>query len=129
MTPAEFASRMVGVPWVKWRADFDAVDCFGCVVLYFREVLGIDLGDVPHTDIASGFTQAKGWQECEAQAGATCFMAWRDGSPTHCGLLLDAQRVLHAEGSEEHPGSVRVTRISAMERVYGTLKFYRYAPC
>lgn len=130
MTHTEFAARAVGIPWVKWRSDFDGVDCFGLIVLYFREVLGIDLGDVPQTDIASGFSRARGWIECDAQAGATCFMAWHDGAPTHCGLMLDSQRVLHAEGSEAHPGSVRVTRISAMRRVYGDdIRFYRYEPC
>lgn len=129
MTPDEFITRAVGLPWVKWHSDWGAVDCFGLIVLWFREVLGIDLGTVPKTDIAEGFSLAAGWVECEAEAGATCFMAWRDGAPTHCGVLLDGGRVLHAEGSEEKPGSVRVTRLSVMRKVYGSLKFYRYAPC
>lgn len=129
MTPAEFAARAVGVPWVKWRADWEAQDCYGLIVLFFREVHGIDLGSVPQTDIASGFAEAQGWIECGPEAGATCWMAWRDGAPTHCGVLLDAQRVLHSEGSEDHPGSVRVSRLSVIQRVYGTIKFYKYAPC
>lgn len=129
MTPAEFALRAVGMPWRKWQASWECSDCFGLIVLYFREVLGVDLGPVPQTDIADGFDKARGWHECEPQAGATCFMAWRDGAPTHCGVLLDAQRVLHSEGSDERAGSVRITRVAAMERVYGTIKFYRYAPC
>lgn len=129
MTPAEFASRAVGVPWVKWQCSWEAMDCFGLIVLYFCEVLEVDLGPVPHTDIAAGFTQATGWQECDPRAGATCFMAWRDGAPTHCGVLLRGGQVLHSEGSEERPGSVRVTRLAAMVRLYGELKFYRYKRC
>lgn len=132
MTPREFAARAMaapGIPWRKWHASWEACDCFGLIVLYFREVLGIDLGDVPQTDISTGFTAARGWEECSPEAGATCFMAWRDGSPTHCGVLLDGQRVLHAEGSEEISGSVRVTRLAALQRVYGELRFYRYTPC
>lgn len=130
MTPQEFAARMVGVRWRKWAASFDAADCYGLIVLYFREVLGLELGEVPHTDIGAGFTAARGWVQCEAQAGATCFMAWREGAPTHCGILLDATRVLHAEGSEDIPGSVRVTRLAALRRVYGEdVRFYRYQPC
>lgn len=128
MTPVEFAGRMVGKPWKKWRASWEAADCFGLIVLYFREVLGIELGEVPHTDIAAGFTQARGWQECAPEGGATCWMAWHDGAPTHCGILLDAQRVLHSEGSDDYPGSVRVSRLSAVQRIYGTVKFYRYEP-
>lgn len=130
MTPTEFASRMIGVPWRKWHASWEAVDCYGIVVLYFREVLGIDLGEVPQTDIVAGFTAARGWVQCEPAAGATCFMAWRDGSPTHCGILLDAARVLHAEGSETVPGSVRITRLAALRRIYGDdVRFYRYTAC
>lgn len=132
MTPAAFAQRAMalpGIPWRKWHASWEACDCFGLIVLYFREVLGVDLGPVPQTDIASGFAQACGWIECGPQAGATCWMAWHDGAPTHCGVLLDARRVLHCEGSNDHPGSVRVSRLSAVERVYGALRFYRYEPC
>lgn len=132
MTPLEFAARAMaapGIPWRKWHASWQAADCFGLIVLYFREVLGVDLGPVPQTDIASGFACAAGWVECGPAAGATCWMAWRDGAPTHCGVLLDAQRVLHSEGSDDHPGSVRVSRLSAVARVYGDIKFYRYEPC
>jgi len=114
---------------VKWRADWEAQDCFGLIVLFFREVHGVDLGPVPQTDIASGFAEAQGWVECGPETGATCWMAWRDGAPTHCGVLLDAQRVLHSEGNEEHPGSVRVSRLSVIQRVYGEIRYYRYAPC
>ena len=129
MSPAEFADRAVGKPWRKWCASWEAMDCFGLIVLYFREVLGIELGEVPQTDIAAGFDQAQGWEECDPQAGATCFMAWRDGAPTHCGVLLDQRTVIHAEGSEEHPGSVRVSRLAALVRIYGELRFYRYSEC
>lgn len=129
MTPAQFAARAVGKPWRKWRADWLAMDCYGLIVLYFREVLGIDLGDVPQTDIAAGFAEAEGWQQCGPEAGATCWMAWHDGAPTHCGVLLDSRRVLHSEGSEERPGSVRVSRLSAVAVIYGEIRFYRYSPC
>jgi hypothetical protein len=56
-------------------------------------------------------------------------MAWRDGAPTHCGVLLTAGSVLHSEGSDEAPGSVRVSRLAAVRRMYGEIRFYRYAPC
>ncbi|URI08775.1 NlpC/P60 family protein [Aquincola tertiaricarbonis] len=129
LSPDEFVRRIVGTPWCRWRADWEAVDCYGLIVLWHREVLSLDLGPVPQCDIAEGFASATGWTECELQAGATCFMAWREGAPTHCGVVLDGARVLHAEGSVDHPGNVRVSRLSAVERVYGALRFYRYAAC
>ncbi|WP_343639037.1 NlpC/P60 family protein [Roseateles sp.] len=129
MTPAEFVNRAVGVPWVKWRSDWRGMDCFGCVVLWFREVLGVEVGPVPEMDIEAGFHSLPQWRECDPEAGATVWMAWRDGAPTHCGVLLDARRVLHAEGGEGKPGSVRISRLSALQRVYGEAKFYRYSTC
>lgn len=130
MTPDEFVRRAVGVPWERWRSDWQAMDCFGCIVLYFREVLGVDLGPVPQTDIATGFDAAPGWQQCEAEAGATCFMAWRAGAPTHCGVILAGDMLLHAEGSIERGGSVKVTRLAVMRRLNPDIRFYRYAaPC
>ncbi|CAN5718317.1 hypothetical protein BH10PSE18_BH10PSE18_08410 [soil metagenome] len=128
LTPEEFVSRAVGIPWVRWRSDWTAVDCFGVVTLYYRTVLGIELGPVPGTDIAQGFHASQGWSECSAEPGATCFMAWDDGAPTHCGVLLTTTDVLHADGSVEHPGSVRVTRLRAMQQIHQDIRFYRYAP-
>lgn len=130
MTPAEFVARAVGVPWVRWCSDWSGLDCYGLIVLWHREVLGVELGDVPQTDIVQGFAAAQGWQELPGpEAGATAWMAWRDGSPTHCGVMVDPRTVLHAEGGPDHPGSVRVSRLEAVRRVYGAIKFYRYAPC
>jgi len=128
LTPDDFTRRAVGVPWVRWRADWSGMDCYGLLVLWHREVLGIDLGPVPQTDIAEGFALATGWQECPPEDGATCFMAWRSGAPSHCGVLLAGGWVLHSEGSPERPGSARVSRLSAMQRLYGDLRFYRRAP-
>lgn len=132
MTPDQFICKAMaapGIPWRKWCSGWDFCDCFGLIVLWFREVLGIELGAVPQTDIASGFAVARGWVECGAEAGATAWMAWHDASPTHCGVVLPGGRLLHCEGSASHPGSVRVSRLAAVARVYGELRFYRYTPC
>jgi len=129
LTSDQFAARAVGLPWVRWRSDWDSCDCYGLVILYFREVLGIELGNVPHTDIVAGFFSMDCWRECDAEPGATVWMAWRDGSPTHVGILLDGDSVIHAEGSPDAGGSVRVTRLPVMSRIYGESKFLRYSPC
>lgn len=129
MTPAQFVAKAVGVPWVRWRSDWAAMDCYGLIVLWHREVLGLELGRVPETDIAAGFSAARGWSQCEPQDGATCFMSWRRGAPTHCGVLLPGSMVLHCEGSQEMPGSVRMTRMRALQRAYGEIRCYRYSPC
>lgn len=104
------------------------MDCYGLLILYFREVLGIELEGVQWTDKAEAFESFKCWQQCEPEAGATCWMSWRNGAPVHCGVLLPGARVLHSEGSEDHPGSVRVTRLAAVIRAYGEIRYYRYQP-
>lgn len=132
MTLDQFAARVMALPvmrWRKWHDTWEESDCYGLILLGLREMFGVDLGPVPRTSIADGFSRASGWVECGPEQGATCWMAWRDGAPTHCGWMLDSQRVLHCEGSDEHPGSARISRLSAVARVYGEIRFYRYAPC
>lgn len=129
MTPAEFAARAVGLPWVRWRSDWKSCDCFGLLILYWREVHGQDLGAVPHTDIATGFAAAAGWQRCEPEPGACAFMAYHRGAPAHCGVLITADTVLHSLGDEERGGSVRTTGLALMRRVYTDITFHRPATC
>lgn len=129
MTPVEFVNRALSVPWVRWQSSWAGADCWGLVVLFFREVMAVDLGPVPRVDIATGFAAARGWVECGREAGAVAFMAFRDGAASHCGLLLPGDMLLHAEGDEQRGGRVKVTRLAAMRRLYPDLRFYRYDPC
>jgi hypothetical protein len=94
------------------------------VVLYFRAVLGIELGSVPHTSIEAGFDAATGWRECGPVPGTTAFMTWRDGAPTHCGVLLSGGRLLHAKEGPTGAGSVQITRLTVMARLCRDLRFY-----
>lgn len=134
MTAAEFAQRAMqapGIPWVRWRSDWAACDCFGLVVLFYRVVHGLELGPVPQTDIASGFAAARGWRECEAAPGASAWMAFDAGTPPrprHCGVVLDALHLLHSEG-QEGGGGVRITRLAVMRRLYPDTRFFRPTAC
>ncbi len=127
MTPAQFAARAVGMPWVRWRSDWEACDCYGLVLLYWREVHGLDLGSVPQTDIAAGFSVAR-WDECGPEPGCTAWMSWHKGAPTHCGVLLPGGMLLHAQEAPGGGGSVRLTRLAAMVRLHADLRFYRPTP-
>lgn len=129
MTPAEFTARAVGLPWKRWRSDWHAADCFGLVVLYWREVHGRDLGSVPQTDISTGFSVAAGWEPCETEPGACGFMAYSGGAPAHCGILIAPDAVLHSLGGEHRGGSVRMTGLALMRRIYSDITFHRPKPC
>lgn len=128
MTHADFVARIVGTPWRRWASGWDACDCYGLVVLYYREVAGIDLGDVPHYTLADGFLRtplADAWRECaRPEVGACGFMLFRDGAPTHCGIYIGAGEVLHAHGDEVTRGDVRISRVKSMELLYGPAKYY-----
>lgn len=136
ISPEEFIRRAVGVPWVRWRSDWSGCDCFGLLVLYHREVLGVEI-EVPalakrwreSADMAIAFAASRAWLECEPEVNATCFMAYRDNAPLHCGVMLWPNQVLHAQGWPDRGGNVRVTSLSAMRHLHGEIRFYRYAPC
>lgn len=123
MTPAEFVEKAVGLPWVKWRSDFDGLDCFGLAVLYHREVLGIELGAVPQLEIADGFARATGWRECES---GVLFMAFKGEQAVHCGIILPWGDVIHSEGSDDQAGNVRVSPLRTIRRMYGPLRRLEY---
>ena len=130
LTPEEFIRRAVGIPWVRWRSDWFACDCYGLVLLWMREVRGVNLGTVPQTDIATGFPETRVWAECGYDRDATVFFSWRNGAPTHCGVLAPHGFALHSqEGSPvSESGSVRLTRLEVMARAVPDLRFYRYSP-
>lgn len=131
ITPEEFAARAVGLPWIRWRSDWFAADCYGLVLLYYRSVLGIELGQVPQLAIADGFFRTRDWIEGPPEPGSAMFMTWRDGAPTHCGILLPRGDVIHSQEGHRRPegGSARVTRLAAMARACADLRFYRCTRC
>lgn len=123
MTPVEFVEKMIGVPWVRWAAEFTGCDCYGLLILYHRHVLGIELGGVPQMAINDGFAVAQGWEECTE--GATAFMCFAGPVAVHCGVILPNGVALHCEGKEDNPGNVRLSRLRSMKVIYGTIKTYR----
>lgn len=134
MTADQFADAVMSPQpfrWVRWAADWERreADCWGLVVLYFRLVIGIELGPVPRTDIEAGYWAAEAlWPRCEPEAGSSVvFMAWHGARPRHCGILLPDGELLHSEGDEDRGGAVRVSRLVAMRRLYSDLRFHRYA--
>lgn len=132
-TQSEFIARAVGIPWVKWRSDWRACDCYGLLVLYFREVLGVELDGRPDADTGENLAFADGWQgwePCGPEHEAACFVGWQSGIPHHCGVVVaGGGMVLHSDGTENRPGNVRLTRLSTMQHLYADLRFYRYTSC
>lgn len=45
MNAREWVNSHIGVPWVLGGREHDAFDCFGLIVLYYRDVKGVELPD------------------------------------------------------------------------------------
>lgn len=129
MTQNEFIKKAVGIPWVRWRSDWEGCDCYGLVVLFYREVMGVDLPDVPQTEFADGLPEVlpRFNQLTEPFNGACGFMSFKDGFPTHCGIYLGDGMMLHSHGSESQRGSVRLCKLSMMTKIFGEIRFYGLA--
>jgi cell wall-associated NlpC family hydrolase len=130
MTKQEFILKSVGVPWIRWGSSWQGMDCYGLVVRYYKDVLNIDLPDVPQTELAIGFeSMGDVWEYCEDPQDGIGFMSYRGDVPTHCGVYVGDGWLLHSHGNTYTGGSVRMTRLDAMERVFGKIAFYRMKQC
>jgi hypothetical protein len=136
LTPDQFAARAVGIPWARWQAEWTGLDCFGLLILWHRHVLGLDITLTPdpsgsHDSTTAGWLDCgagAGWQRCEPEPGAVAFMGWIDGAPTHCGIVLAGDRLLHCQGKVDQPGSVRITRGRAIRAIFDDVRHYRREP-
>ena len=43
MTQSDFIGLVNGKPWANRACSFEQMDCWGLVVLYYRNVLGLEL--------------------------------------------------------------------------------------
>lgn len=127
MTEQEFCALMVGKPWVKNACCFDAADCWGLVVLYYRHVIGIEIPE-DHGDFAQGYSRhVKDWRRIDTKGAGVVFTMFRGQTPTHCGIVLQNGMALHSSGNEERGGSVQINSIRAIEKLYGRCEFYAYS--
>ena len=109
MSLEEFVKRMLLVPFVERGRDFDGVDCWGVVYLAYCHILGIELpsyiDDYDKKDVR-GSSRELGqlvashlpeWKQVSHPRVMDVAIFLIAGRPVHIGLLVDEQRVLHAE--------------------------------
>ena len=128
MSNEEFITSMVGVQWVFRKSSLDGADCWGVVVLYYRLVHGIELDDTHGMDMLSGMNaqlKTGQWEEIDSPSDGVTFMAYKNGFPAHCGVVI-GDKVLHSGGGENHKGACRIDRISAMQRMYRDMRYFRH---
>jgi cell wall-associated NlpC family hydrolase len=133
MNKKQFAEKMIGVPWVNRKHSYNEVDCHGLVYLFYRDVLNIDIGLPP-----SYYDESKDTAYCHAEDMATgnwievlrpssCCMlltCYHGDVPKHVGVMLDTVNVLHAWGSIKEGGSVKITPLHVIKRMFGKVTFH-----
>lgn len=124
----EFISRIEGVPWSNRACSFDAVDCWGLVVMYYRHVLGIEVHQTADYESGRDFMTCYDadvvfWQRSETFCDEGIFVAWIGSQPVHVGLILGG-RVLHSRGENGH---VRFDAIRTIQKLFTRVEFYQYA--
>jgi cell wall-associated NlpC family hydrolase len=131
MLQDEFVKRMLGVKWVNRKGTFSEVDCYGLVMLYYKEVLGVELSDpIGYKDLHDVDSCLEeecaggGWAQVErpAQDGtvAVFFLGER---AMHVGLMV-GRKVLHCRGSITEPGQVEIHSLRTLMTNYTQTKFF-----
>ncbi|HHA2290369.1 TPA: NlpC/P60 family protein [Enterobacter ludwigii] len=124
----EFISRIEGAPWSNRACSFDAADCWGLVVMYYRHVLGIEVHQTADYESGRDFMTCYDadvvfWQRSETFCDEGIFVAWVGCQPVHVGLIVDG-RALHSRGENGH---VRFDAIRTIQKLFTRVEFYQYA--
>lgn len=127
MTKEEFIRRANGLPWADRACSFDAVDCWGLVVLYYRHVAGMELHQTPDYEAGHDFiTCYEGdrvfWQPGARNEGSIAVF-YRGAHPDHVGVVIDGNRCLHSRGEGE---GVRIDPLPVLERFFTKTEFLQY---
>ena len=130
MTAEQFVERAVCVPFLDKGRDYDGFDCWGLVVCYYRDVLGIELPSYDgydsvknHRAVAKCFREAiltEAWLNVEIPEDGHVAVIYRRGLPLHIGVAIcRGSRIQHCE---ERVGTIHEPL--ARFRVEG---YYRFA--
>ena len=128
MSKDDFLSRVTGIPWQNRACSFDAVDCWGLVILYYRHVLGIEIHQTADYESGRDFltcydSDVVFWRRTESFSDDGIFVAWIGSNPVHVGLIVDG-RALHSRGENGH---VRSDAIRTIQKLFTNVEFYQYA--
>ncbi len=88
MTANEFIIKALQIPYKKWGSDWNGVDCYGLVRLFYREVYGIELSDI------RTHRWWESWKKVsKPKLGDVLFINLEE---PHVALYVEDRRILHA---------------------------------
>lgn len=132
MNQKEFIKKVLGIPWVNRSSNFEAADCFGLIMLYYKHVLDIDLpvvdGFAENSEFLDCYNKGKTlWQEVKSPIeNGIVFTCYRGDVPMHVGLCIGNGYALHSRGTEKSHGKVEVHSLRAIERLYGKMSYHKF---
>ncbi len=135
MNAKEFCSKVIGIPWVDHQANYTGADCYGLVYMFYRDVLNINIGlpesyangvRMNEAEFSNGIHDTR-WEEIERhEPGCVVLCGYRDGVPSHIGIVVDMINILHSTGSKSSHGSVKLNSVLSFKKAYGRVTFHRY---
>jgi cell wall-associated NlpC family hydrolase len=123
-------SKYLKIPYLYNGRDFSGCDCYGLVILYFKNELGIDLIDyknptkhwneIDNTDIFSSKAENEFIENnIFAKNNVMLLLNGNTKTPNHVGIILNKDRFLHIVETGCH-----ITRIKRWkDKIY---KVYRH---
>ncbi len=110
MTLEEFTARAIRVPFMDKGSDWDAWDCWGMFLIFYRDVLGVTLPsytesyqDAGHSAesrqrLSTLFAANMGaWRRVDEPEPGDGVLLLIGGRPIHVGLALGGGLMLHTE--------------------------------
>jgi len=128
MKVEEFIRLVNGKPWVNRACNFEAMDCWGLVVLYYRHVLGIELHDVAGYESGKDFVtcysaESDFWADEPVARSGSIAVFYIGDQPDHVGLMLTPTKCLHASRAS---GFVRIDTPLNILKSHSKVEFKRY---
>lgn len=132
ITDKEFADKVIGKPWKRFGTGSQSYDCWGLVIASFREIDGVELPeltgylspDLSYHDIAkNGLGE---YRLASGEDGDIVCMYNVNNEFVHVGRMFFGM-VLHAFGTQDNPGQVKLDRLDVVRRLFNKVEFRRYA--
>lgn len=125
-------AHFIGLPYRDHGRDRHGVDCYGLVLLFYREILGLEIPalDAAYASAEDGASVAEcvGWAQRQWQAVETpqvgdVLLFHVLGWPAHVGVYLGNGDFLHAF-RETHSCIERLNSITWKRRHIGTYRWH-----
>lgn len=116
-----FTKKVIGKPWSFRSCDYDKMDCWGLVSLYYSDVLGVVIDRINNNESIS--TSSCGLEKIESAEDDCIFVGYIGSNAAHSGVIMFGD-ALHAS---EESQCVRCDKMRSVYRKFTKVEFYKHA--